>query len=111
MFTNLGSKILEESINKRIAFINSRCPRNFDFKIDILKFALTPTQFKVIEEDFNLKSYHIIGRGVEYEDFNWKDYNIHTFYNDRIGVYEFAVKHKDYLEDLEEREEYFDNNY
>jgi len=108
---NLAETILTQKISERIKLINSQCNRKYDSKIDIISFNLTPRQFSVIKNNFALKETQVLCKDNEITPFEWDDFFITVNYNSRMNIYELRAKHSDYIDDFEEREDYFDSNY
>ena len=106
---NLAEKILTEKIDDRISFIKRSCIRPFDEKIDTLQIHLSPRQFSVIKKNFNLKEIYELCRGQYIDTFEFSNYSVNSHYNERLSIYELTLKHKDYIEDFEDRENYIDS--
>jgi hypothetical protein len=108
---DLAITILNDKINDYINHINTHdFSRKFDNKCDEVCFSLTPRQFYIVEKYFKLKIVSSIF-GVKINDFQFNDYAIITRYNDRMNHYELRARHKDFIEDIDERSIYIDETY
>lgn len=91
---DLANKIMHEKIEEYIKFINNHCPREFDIKIDALSIHLSERQYKVIQ----------LSKLNEFEGFVIRN----TRYNPYAAQYELYMKHKEFIEDFEERSNYIE---
>lgn len=107
----LANIILNEKIQQRINHINTHGARNFDRKCDTINFSLTPKQFYIIKKHYKLNENYVLCCGIRIDKFSFGDYEISSKYNDRKNYYELCAKHKDFIEDLDKRLDYFEETY
>ena len=107
----LAEKILNETIEKKINFINTTGTRKFDNKCDVVHFTLTPKQFNIIKKHFKLKEIYVLCQGLVISSFEFDNYKFKVNYNDRFNCYNLNGKHKDYIEDFDEQMDYIEEKY